>query len=71
MAKLTASERSDLPASQFAGPGRSYPIQDATHARKAIQLAPRGVAAGNITPQQAAAIKAKARSKLSQQRFGQ
>ena len=36
MAKLTSSERNSLPSSSFAGPGRSYPIEDASHARNAL-----------------------------------
>lgn len=70
MAKLTAADRDALPDSDFAGPGRSYPVNDAIHAEKALQLAPRGVAAGNITKAQQAAIQAKARSRLGQQRYG-
>lgn len=36
MAKLSTSERQDLPNSAFAGPGRSYPIHDENHARAAL-----------------------------------
>jgi len=36
MARLTAAERRNLPASDFAGPGRSFPIPDAGHARAAL-----------------------------------
>lgn len=35
MAKLTSKQRNALPDSAFAGPGRSYPINDANHARNA------------------------------------
>ena len=38
MAKLSASERRHLPASTFAGPGRSFPIPDAKHAKAALML---------------------------------
>jgi hypothetical protein len=48
MAKLTAAKRQSLPASDFARPGKgegpkgagsgSFPIPDANHARKALQL---------------------------------
>lgn len=38
MAKLHAKTRNALAASQFAGPGRSFPIPDAEHGRKALQL---------------------------------
>lgn len=39
MAKLTAAQRRALPTSAFAGPGRSYPINDANHARAALSRA--------------------------------
>jgi hypothetical protein len=35
MAKLTTKARKALPASDFAGPGRSYPIPDKAHAANA------------------------------------
>jgi len=35
MAKLTTKERKALPASDFAGPNRSYPVEDKAHARAA------------------------------------
>lgn len=35
MAKLTTKERNALPDSDFAGPHRSYPIEDAGHAKAA------------------------------------
>lgn len=35
MAKLKAKARNALPSSDFAGPDRSYPIEDASHARNA------------------------------------
>lgn len=62
--KLTAAARKKIPASKFAGPGRSYPINDKVHAEKAIQLAPRGVKAGNISPATAARIRRKAEKAL-------
>jgi hypothetical protein len=34
--KLTAQARDELPAKDFAGPARSYPIQDESHARNAL-----------------------------------
>ena len=36
MAKLTAKKRNALPKKSFAGPDRSYPIEDAAHARNAL-----------------------------------
>lgn len=39
MAKLTAARRRAIPTSEFAGPDRSYPIPDASHARNALARA--------------------------------
>ena len=36
MAKLTAAKRKAIPSKDFACPDRSYPINDASHARNAI-----------------------------------
>ena len=36
MAKLTAAKRNKIPSSEFAGPDRSYPIEDPAHARNAL-----------------------------------
>lgn len=35
MAKLTAKKRKKLPAKDFAGPNRSYPVNDRSHAGNA------------------------------------
>jgi hypothetical protein len=35
MARLTTAERNALPDSDFAGPNRSYPVEDAAHAKNA------------------------------------
>ncbi len=35
MAKLTTAQRNALPDSAFAGPGRSYPVNDKSHAANA------------------------------------
>lgn len=35
MAKLTSKERNALPETEFALPGRRYPIEDASHAANA------------------------------------
>lgn len=39
MAKLTAKERNSLPAKDFAGPDRSFPVNDKSHARNALARA--------------------------------
>ena len=36
MAKLKAAARNKLPGKDFAGPKRSYPIEDKNHARNAL-----------------------------------
>jgi hypothetical protein len=36
MAKLNTADRSTLPSKDFAGPDRSYPINDASHGRNAL-----------------------------------
>ena len=36
MAVLTAARRKKIPTGEFAGPDRSYPIPDASHARNAL-----------------------------------
>ena len=64
MAKLYAAAREKMAKSSFAGPGRSFPINDATHARLAISGATRSMRAGNISASTADSIKAKARGKL-------
>lgn len=64
MSKLTTKARKSLPKKDFAGPGRSFPVNDKTHARLAISGATRSERAGNISAATAAKIKAKARAKL-------
>jgi hypothetical protein len=39
MAKLTTKARKEIPAKDFAGPDRSYPIEDRSHARNALARA--------------------------------
>lgn len=55
MAKLTARQRKKLPASDFAGPGRSYPVPDRAHA-----IAAKSRAAQFASPALKAKIDAKA-----------
>jgi hypothetical protein len=64
MAVLNAADRKAMPKSEFAGPGRSFPVNDSTHARMAISGATRSEHAGNISPAEADRIKAEARGKL-------
>lgn len=59
MAKLTAAKRNALPASDFAGPGRSYPINDMSHSRNALARASQ-----NAGPELKAHIRAKVHKKF-------
>ena len=65
MAKLTARARKALPASKFAGPNRSYPVNNASHAANAKARATQAVNAGRMSPAQASKIKAKANKVLT------
>jgi hypothetical protein len=49
MAKLTAKARKGLPKGDFAGPGRSFPVEDKKHARLAKSGASRAEHVGNIS----------------------
>jgi hypothetical protein len=64
MAKLTAATRKKLPTSSFAGPGRSYPVEDKSHAANAKARATQAVKAGRMSASRAAKIKAKANKVL-------
>jgi hypothetical protein len=64
MAKLTSKARNALPDSAFAGPDRSYPVEDKAHAANAKARATQAVKAGRTSPSTAAGIKAKANRKL-------
>jgi hypothetical protein len=58
MAKLTAGARRKMKLSDFAGPARSYPIPDISHARNALARA------GNASPSEQARIRAAVRAKF-------
>lgn len=63
MAKLTAAARKKLPSSVFAGPSRSFPIEDKGHAKAAL---------GRINNAPAAArprIRAKAKAMLASKKI--
>lgn len=64
MAVLNAAARKQMPKKEFAGPGKSFPVNDPTHARMAISGATRSYNAGNISASTEASIKSKARAKL-------
>jgi hypothetical protein len=64
MAKLTTSRRKGLPNSVFAGPDRSYPIPDKSHARNAKARASQQYNAGRLSGSAKAKIDAAANRKL-------
>jgi len=55
MAKLTAKARNAIPTKNFAGPDRSYPIEDASHARNALS---------RVSQHGSPALKARVRAKV-------
>jgi hypothetical protein len=55
MAKLTAKARKQIPGKNFAGPGRSYPIEDKNHARAALSM---------VSKYGSPAVKAEVRAKV-------
>jgi hypothetical protein len=64
MAKLTTAERKKLPAKDFAGAGRSYPVEDKAHARNAKARASQAANAGRISKSEEKRIDAKANKVL-------
>ncbi len=64
MAKLTTKQRKALSASKFAGPGRSYPVEDKSHAANAKARASQMVKAGKLSPSAKSKIDAKANAVL-------
>ena len=64
MAKLTTKARKSLPKSEFAGPGRSYPVPDKSHAANAKARASQQEKAGKLSPSAKARIDAKANKVL-------
>jgi hypothetical protein len=56
MAPLTTKTRNALPTKSFAGPDRSYPIQDASHARNAL---------ARVSQHGTPALKAQVRAKVA------
>ena len=64
MVKLTSKARNKLPDSAFAGPGRSYPVEDKAHARAALSRVSEAVHKGRVSEAEAARIRARAHRKL-------
>lgn len=64
MSKLTSKGRGNLPSSKFAGPDRSYPVNDKAHAANAKARATQAVDAGRMSSSEKAKIDAKANKVL-------
>ena len=64
MAKLTSKTRKKIPNSEFAGPGRSYPIEDRAHAADAKGRATQQYKKGRISKAALDRIVSKADKKL-------
>ena len=64
MAKLTTKARNNLPKADFAGPGKSFPIPDKSHAANAKARATQAVKAGRMSPAEKSKIDAKANNVL-------
>lgn len=65
MTKLTTTSRDKLPERDFAGPGKTYPIEDKAHAANAKARAAQAVKAGRMSKSQEKSIDAKANKKLA------
>ena len=64
MADLDVKHRNRLPDKDFAGPNRTYPIEDKAHARNAKARASQAQHAGRMTKAEERKIDAKADRKL-------
>lgn len=64
MAKLTTKERNNLSAKEFAGPDRSYPVPDRSHAANAKARAQQQYNKGHISLEMLHRIDAKANKVL-------
>ena len=68
MAKLSTKARNALPKKDFAGPDRSYPVENASHARNAKARASEMEHKGKISKGTEAKIDAKADKKLGKKK---
>jgi hypothetical protein len=68
MAKLTSKARKKLPAKEFAGPDRSYPVNDRAHAANAKARASQMEKAGKLSESSKAKIDAKANKVLGKKK---
>jgi hypothetical protein len=68
MAKLTSKARKKLPAKEFAGPDRSYPVNDRAHAANAKARASQMEKAGKLSESSKAKIDARANKVLGKKK---
>ncbi len=68
MAKLTTKKRKKLPDSAFAGPDRSYPVFDKSHAANAKSRATQMEEKGKLSPSAKKKIDAKANKILKKKK---
>lgn len=68
MAKLTSSARNSLPKTAFAGPGRSYPVEDKAHAANAKARASQQEKKGNLSTGAKAKIDSRANKVLGKKK---
>ncbi len=66
MADLDAKQRNKLPGKDFAGPDRSFPVEDRSHAANAKARASQMFKAGKLSEGQKARVDAKADAVLKQ-----
>ncbi len=64
MARLTAKERKALPKSEFALPGKRFPVNDRAHAANAKARAEQGWVEGKLSASQRDKVIARANDKL-------
>ena len=62
--KLTSAARKKIPGKEFAGPDRSYPIEDKSHARNALARASQQHNAGRLSDSEYERIVGRAHAKL-------
>jgi hypothetical protein len=62
--KLTAKARNKIPTSKFAGPDRSYPVEDKSHAANAKARASQMEKKGKLSPAAKSKIDSKANKVL-------
>lgn len=60
MEKLTTEDRKEMPKSEFAGPGKSYPVNDRSHAANAKSRSAQMMKRGLISAKEHAKIVGKA-----------